>query len=102
IADPPKGASNEVLADLKEEPAKRTAKQESLIDAEFRKRAPELASMRERIAALEAERAKIDATVLSTLVSISVTPRTMRVLPRGNWLDESGDAVLPAIPEFLS
>jgi hypothetical protein len=102
IADPPKGASNEVLAALKEEPAKRAAKQESLIDAEFRKRAPELAGVRERIAALEAERAKIDATVLSTLVSISVTPRTMRILPRGNWLDDSGEVVLPAIPGFMS
>src|SRR5437773_842968 len=52
IVEPPKGAANEVLAALKEEPAKRTAKQESLIDAEFRKRAPELAAIRERIAAL--------------------------------------------------
>ena len=25
----------------------------------------------------------------------------MRVLPRGNWLDESGDPVLPGTPGFL-
>ncbi|MEM7394395.1 MAG: DUF1553 domain-containing protein, partial [Verrucomicrobiota bacterium] len=29
------------------------------------------------------------------------TPRTMRILPRGNWLDESGPEVQPAIPVFL-
>jgi hypothetical protein len=29
------------------------------------------------------------------------TPRTVRVLPRGNWLDESGPEVTPAIPAFL-
>ncbi|MFP6907199.1 MAG: DUF1553 domain-containing protein [Verrucomicrobiota bacterium] len=29
------------------------------------------------------------------------TPRTMRVLPRGNWMDESGTEVQPAIPAFL-
>jgi hypothetical protein len=29
------------------------------------------------------------------------TPRTVRVLPRGNWLDDSGLVVDPAIPAFL-
>src|SRR5262249_11357642 len=29
------------------------------------------------------------------------TPRTVRVLPRGNWLDETGPVVEPAIPAFL-
>lgn len=29
------------------------------------------------------------------------TPRTVRILPRGNWLDESGPVVEPAVPEFL-
>jgi hypothetical protein len=28
-------------------------------------------------------------------------PRTMRVLPRGNWLDDSGPVVEPAVPAFL-
>ena len=31
----------------------------------------------------------------------SGAPRTMRVLPRGNWLDESGEVVTPAVPAFL-
>lgn len=28
-------------------------------------------------------------------------PRTVRILPRGNWLDETGPEVQPAIPEFM-
>jgi hypothetical protein len=28
-------------------------------------------------------------------------PRTVRVLPRGNWMDESGEVVEPGVPEFL-
>jgi mono/diheme cytochrome c family protein len=28
-------------------------------------------------------------------------PRTVRILPRGNWMDESGEVVEPAIPAFL-
>jgi len=35
------------------------------------------------------------------MISQAVKPRTMRVLPRGNWMDESGPVVLPAVPEFL-
>ncbi len=41
-----------------------------------------------------------DAT-LSTLITKTVTPREVRVLPRGNWLDETGESVGPATPEFL-
>ena len=29
------------------------------------------------------------------------SPRTVRVLSRGDWMDESGEIVLPAVPEFL-
>src|SRR5262249_12383379 len=37
----------------------------------------------------------------STLVSMSGAPRMVKVLPRGNWLDDSGEAVTPDIPGFL-
>ncbi|PQO43717.1 PSD1 and planctomycete cytochrome C domain-containing protein [Blastopirellula marina] len=36
-----------------------------------------------------------------TMVTESIKPREMRVLPRGNWLDDSGEIVTPAIPEFM-
>ena len=39
--------------------------------------------------------------IRSVLVSEAVEPREMRVLPRGNWLDDSGDIVRPGVPDFL-
>jgi hypothetical protein len=40
-------------------------------------------------------------TRLVMLTQAIAKPRTVRVLPRGNWMDESGDVVHPAIPAFL-
>jgi hypothetical protein len=37
----------------------------------------------------------------ATLVTVPVDPREVRVLPRGNWMDESGEVVLPGVPHFL-
>ena len=36
-----------------------------------------------------------------TMVTVSTTPVTTRVLPRGNWQDESGEIVQPEPPRFL-
>lgn len=36
-----------------------------------------------------------------TQVSVSQEPLVTRVLPRGNWQDESGEIVQPAVPHFL-
>ena len=36
-----------------------------------------------------------------TMVTGRVKPRTIRVLARGNWMDESGEVVLPSTPHFL-
>lgn len=36
-----------------------------------------------------------------TMVTEAIKPRQMRVLPRGNWLDDSGEIVTAAIPTFL-
>lgn len=37
-----------------------------------------------------------------TMISVSIEPRTIRLLPRGNWLDDSGPIVQPAVPHFLT
>jgi hypothetical protein len=36
-----------------------------------------------------------------TTVTVATTPAVIRVLPRGNWQDESGDVVSPSPPRFL-
>jgi hypothetical protein len=35
------------------------------------------------------------------MVTVSIAPREVRILPRGDWLDESGPVVEPSSPEFL-
>ncbi|MEM0897315.1 MAG: PSD1 and planctomycete cytochrome C domain-containing protein [Verrucomicrobiota bacterium] len=36
-----------------------------------------------------------------TLVTMAAEPREIRVLPRGNWQDDSGELLSPGVPEFL-
>ena len=36
-----------------------------------------------------------------TMITKARPPRTMRILPRGNWQDDSGEIVTAAVPEFL-
>ena len=54
-----------------------------------------------RLQQLQKEKGGLQKSFTKTLVSQAVKPRVMRVLPRGNWLDDSGEVVVPAIPKFL-
>jgi hypothetical protein len=47
------------------------------------------------------QRAELLKTIPRSLVSVAQPPREIRVLPRGNWLDDSGEIVPPAVPEAL-
>ncbi|QDU25568.1 Planctomycete cytochrome C [Anatilimnocola aggregata] len=80
----------------------RNAKQKETLASYYRDIAPELKPARDEIAKLEQQQKTLVASFPSTLVSMSVAPRTVRILPRGNWLDDSGEVVLPAVPGFLS
>jgi hypothetical protein len=96
------GLSVELAEALSTEAGKRTPKQAELLDAHFRSVAPELAPVREQIAKVTKQKADLEAAYPSTLVSMSVAPRTIRILPRGNWLDDSGEIMQPALPGFLA
>ncbi len=62
----------------------------------------ELISIRNRIKPIEAEFKQFQAGVRRTMITVALeTPRVVRVLPRGNWLDESGPIVQPAVPKFM-
>jgi len=64
---------------------------------------PTGALTRERTAVAAARKARDDfeASIPHTLVTTAGPPRTVRILPRGNWLDASGPVVAPATPAFL-
>ena len=68
----------------------------------YRGFAPELAMSRARLAELLALRQKINDSAPATLVSLAVEPAMTRILPRGNWMDDSGELVEPGVPEFLA
>ncbi len=66
------------------------------------KTAPVVVDLRARIAELQREQQSIESSLPMTLYTKALAePREVRVLPRGNWLDESGELVEPAIPGFL-
>lgn len=54
-----------------------------------------------KVSKLEKEIEAIKKNARRTMISVAIAPRTMRVLPRGNWLDDSGPIVTSSIPKFL-
>lgn len=72
------------------------------VAAYYRTIAPALASVRQQLAELEQQKQALDATIPSTLITETVEPRMVRILPRGNWMDESGEIVTPALPSALA
>lgn len=47
------------------------------------------------------ERKQFIAPLAKCLVTEAAAPRTVRVLPRGDWLNETGEVVEPGVPAFL-
>ncbi len=60
---------------------------------------PEL--LQQQLADWTAQRQQIEKSKRMTMISQAIEPREIRVLPRGNWLDDSGPVVGPAVPAFL-
>lgn len=102
MAKNPKGLPKPVTDVLKVEPGKRTDAQKKVLADHYRDSvAPETEGLRKELAAATAKRDAYQKSIPTTLVSMTGQPRTVRILPRGNWLDDSGDVVQPGIPEFL-
>ena len=50
----------------------------------------------------EEDRKEFYDPLVKCLVSVqAATPRTVRILPRGNWMDETGEVMKPAFPAYL-
>lgn len=97
------GPSAEIAAMIKTPSGERKPEQTAKLIAAFNAEAPSLAQTREELSRTEKELADLEASLPRCLVSKSMAkPRTVRILPRGNWQDESGPIVTPALPEFLS
>ena len=64
--------------------------------------APDDDPQKKRFLELKKHRDQLEKTIPTVLVSQSVAPREMRLLPRGNWLDDSGPVVQPGFPAALA
>jgi hypothetical protein len=60
-----------------------------------------LKSLEKNLAKIAAEQDQIHQKARRTMITVAIEPRVTRILPRGNWLDETGPIVEPAIPTFL-
>jgi hypothetical protein len=62
---------------------------------------PQRQELEKHKATAEKEREAVRKSARLTMISVAIKPRVVRVLPRGNWQDDSGPIVQPAVPEFL-
>lgn len=77
---------------------KRTDSQKKVIAEYYQWSQPEWEPLVVQAARLDAERDRVEAQIPRVVVVESTTAREMRVLSRGNFLDDTGAVVLPAIP----
>ena len=94
--------AKEIADILKVTPEKRALAQKQKLEAAFKQIVPELSSLRSQIATVEKEKADFDNSAPKCIVSISDTAkRTVRILPRGDWMNESGEVVKASLPGYL-
>ena len=83
--------------------AQRSDAERTKIVTHFRTITPLLDEYRNEVAKAEKALADYELTLPRCLVTTSMNPpRTVRILPRGNWQDDSGEVMQPALPEFLA
>jgi hypothetical protein len=95
---PLNGLPADVLTALQQPANKRSEVQKEAIQTYFRWSAPELQPLIIEHARTEAAFDLLDSQIPRVVVTETMTPLTTRILPRGNFLDESGEVVTPAIP----
>jgi hypothetical protein len=101
--DAEQNTAKQVAASLAKEPAKRDGNDKNRLRDYFRVKATKLfQTERDGLAKAEKERKDFYNPLAKCLVSVHAdTPRTVRILPRGNWMDETGEVMKPALPSYL-
>ncbi len=95
------GLPAEIASILQTEDDQRDDAQRAALWEYYRSVAPELDQARQRLADAQQTRETFNNNLPVSLVPRTGPPRTTRVLPRGDWLDDSGAVVEPAIPDVL-
>ncbi len=90
-----------VLRALRADEAKRTPQQKAAIATHFEWASPEAQELALDLARVEEEAALLELAIPHVVVAEATTPGETRILARGNWMDDSGEIVEPAVPAFL-
>jgi len=98
-----KKLAEQVIAVLKKEPAKRNGRDNATVQQYFRTKVTQAFRAEiDSLAAAEKARNDFYGPLAKCLVSVHTdTKRTVRILPRGDWMNDSGEVVGPALPAFL-
>lgn len=96
-----RGVPPEILEALHVGQGDRTPEQVAALEQRFLAASPILDGARAELVQVVAEREALVKVIPTTLMTTTTEPRVTRMLPRGNWMDDSGDVVRPAPPAFI-
>lgn len=97
-----KGVPKPIIDIVLIDAAKRNETQKQALTDHYRTFAPETDAARKAVVAATQAKDQLITTFPQTLITTSTTPRMVRILPRGNWQDDSGEQVTPGVPGFLA
>lgn len=103
IADADKKSAAQIVAILKKDAKERNAKQKQSVQDYFRTKVTmQFKAEQAAVTQAEAARKSFYDPLPKVLVTTS-TPdkRTVRILPRGDWMNETGEVVKAALPHYL-
>jgi hypothetical protein len=95
------GLTTAVLTALQAAPEKRSDAQKKALLEYYKWISPTLQAQVIEVAKLEAALGRLEAEIPEVVVTQATRPEITRILPRSNWMDESGEIVGPAVPAFL-
>ena len=101
LTEPGREVTKDLLEIAAKDRASRTKEDQESLTKFHRQVAPELAAVRTALRAAEVRKEDLVKDIPQSLVTTAQEPEPVRILPRGNWLDESGEVVEPAVPHFL-
>jgi hypothetical protein len=95
------GVRENIAAVLAIDSTTRNKAQLDLVRKHFRATATITADLREKIDDAQKEKAALVKQAVKILISMTMKPRVTRILNRGDWQDETGEIVQPAVPAYL-
>ncbi|MBI1369844.1 MAG: DUF1553 domain-containing protein [Planctomycetes bacterium] len=95
------GPPDAIATILKVAAAARTDAQRKSLEDYYLDHAEPMLALRGEIESLNKEHKSLEGSFVTTPITVAVAPRVIRILPRGNWMNDSGDIVEPAVPAFL-